>query len=83
MDQGDLDDLSTKNKKKLGDIVKEKYGIDFLFMDKYPLAVRPFYTMSDPNNKDLSNSYDFFFRGQEILSGAQRIHDLDLLIKRE
>jgi aspartyl-tRNA synthetase len=27
----------------------------------------------------LSNSYDFFMRGEEILSGAQRIHDPALL----
>ena len=27
----------------------------------------------------LSNSYDFFIRGEEIVSGAQRIHDADML----
>lgn len=47
--QDDYDDLSTENEKKLGDIVKEKYNTDFFIMDKYPLAVRPFYTMPDPN----------------------------------
>jgi len=46
--QDDYDDLSTENEKKLGNIVKEKYHTDFFFMDKYPLAVRPFYTMPDP-----------------------------------
>mmetsp|Transcript_24687 Transcript_24687/g.69288 ORF Transcript_24687/g.69288 Transcript_24687/m.69288 type:complete len:611 (-) Transcript_24687:1378-3210(-) len=82
IDQGDLDDLSTENEKKLGDIVREKYGTDFFFMDKYPLDVRPFYTMPCPNNPKLSNSYDFFIRGQEILSGAQRIHDPELIEER-
>lgn len=48
VDQDDYEDLSTVNEKKLGDIVKEKYGTDFFFMDKYPLAVRPFYTMPCP-----------------------------------
>ena len=80
--QDDFEDLSTTNEKKLGDIVKEKYGTDFYFMDKYPLSVRPFYTMPDANNPKLSNSYDFFIRGQEIVSGAQRIHDPDLLEER-
>ena len=51
-------------------------------MDKYPLSVRPFYTMPDPENPLLSNSYDVFIRGQEIVSGAQRIHDVNLLIER-
>ena len=49
VDQGDYDDLSTENEKKLGDIVREKYDTDFFIMDKYPLDVRPFYTMPDPN----------------------------------
>ena len=80
--QDEYEDLSTENEKKLGDIVKEKYKTDFFFMDKYPLAVRPFYTMPDPNNPKLSNSYDFFIRGQEILSGAQRIHEPDLIVER-
>ena len=43
IEQGDLDDLSTENEKKLGDIVKEKYGTDFYIMDKYPLSVQLFY----------------------------------------
>jgi len=29
-----------------------------------------------------SNSYDFFMRGEEILSGAQRVHDAKFLEKR-
>mmetsp|Transcript_41932 Transcript_41932/g.51055 ORF Transcript_41932/g.51055 Transcript_41932/m.51055 type:complete len:608 (+) Transcript_41932:60-1883(+) len=82
IDQDPYEDLSTETEKKLGDIVKEKYDTDFFFMDKYPLSVRPFYTMPDPNNPKLSNSYDFFIRGQEILSGAQRIHEPELLEER-
>lgn len=30
----------------------------------------------------MSNSYDFFMRGEEILSGAQRIHDPRLLSEK-
>ncbi len=76
------DDISTPQEKALGKIVKEKYGTDFYMMDKYPLSARPFYTMPDPNNPRWSNSYDLFIRGEEIVSGAQRIHDVDLLVKR-
>jgi aspartyl-tRNA synthetase len=78
----DLEDISTTQEKLLGKIIKEKYGTDFYFMDKFPLSVRPFYTMPDPKDENLSNSYDFFLRGEEISSGAQRIHDSDLLLKR-
>jgi aspartyl/asparaginyl-tRNA synthetase len=80
--QDDYEDLSTENEKALGNIVKQKYDTDFFFMDKFPLIVRPFYTMPDPENPKLSNSYDFFIRGQEILSGAQRVHDPEMLEKR-
>ncbi|CAI7999543.1 Aspartate--tRNA ligase, cytoplasmic [Geodia barretti] len=79
---GDEDDLSTPNEKLLGRLVKEKYDTDFYILDKYPLAVRPFYTMPDPHNPKLANSYDMFMRGEEILSGAQRIHDPQLLTGR-
>ena len=66
---------STTNEKRLGRIVREKYDTDYFIIDKFPMALRPFYTMPDPEDPTLSNSYDFFMRGEEILSGAQRIHD--------
>lgn len=78
----DFEDLSTENEKFLGKLVREKYDTDFYILDKFPLAVRPFYTMPDPEDGRYSNSYDFFMRGEEILSGAQRVHDADLLKER-
>jgi aspartyl-tRNA synthetase len=78
----DYDDINTSQEKLLGKLIKQKYDIDFYAIDKFPLAVRPFYTMPCPLNPLYSNSYDFFMRGEEILSGAQRIHDYDLLLKR-
>ncbi|KAK5780504.1 aspartate--tRNA ligase DPS1 PWA37_002510 [Arxiozyma heterogenica] len=79
---GDFEDLSTENEKLLGKLVREKYDTDFYILDKFPLAVRPFYTMPDAEDANYSNSYDFFMRGEEILSGAQRIHDPELLKER-
>ncbi|KAJ2999968.1 hypothetical protein HDV02_001225 [Globomyces sp. JEL0801] len=79
---GDFDDLSTALERTLGKLVKEKYNTDFYVLDKFPLAVRPFYTMPDPNMPGYSNSYDFFMRGEEIMSGAQRVHDAEFLTKR-
>ena len=58
-----MGDLSTPDEKFLGKLVKQKYHTDFYILDKYPLAVRPFYTMPDPSNENLSNSYDMFMRG--------------------
>ncbi|KAI8053423.1 hypothetical protein BDF22DRAFT_620127 [Syncephalis plumigaleata] len=79
---GDFDDLSTEAERLLGRLVKEKYDTDFYMLDKFPLVVRPFYTMPDPNMPGYSNSYDFFIRGEEIMSGAQRIHDSEYLKQR-
>jgi len=79
---GEYDDFSTAQEKLLGKLVKEKYDTDFYMLDKYPADVRPFYTMPDPKNPKYTNSYDFFIRGEEIMSGSQRIHDPALLVQR-
>ncbi|KAK3578799.1 hypothetical protein CHS0354_030217 [Potamilus streckersoni] len=82
VEMADTEDLSTPNEKLLGKLVKAKYDTDFYILDKFPLAVRPFYTMPDPEDNKWSNSYDFFMRGEEIMSGAQRVHDPDMLTAR-
>ncbi|KAL3474175.1 hypothetical protein BJX99DRAFT_232015 [Aspergillus californicus] len=69
-------DFSTAMEKQLGQIIRAKYDTDFYVLDKFPMAVRPFYTKSCPQDSRFSNSYDFFMRGEEIMSGAQRIHDV-------
>jgi hypothetical protein len=35
--------------------------------------------MPDPEDARYSNSFDVFIRGEEIISGAQRVHDPALL----
>lgn len=79
---GDYDDLTTALEKALGDLVKEKYNTDFYILYEYPSAIRPFYTMPCADNHQYSNSYDVFMRGEEIISGAQRIHSPELLVQR-
>ncbi|KAI0337629.1 aspartyl-tRNA synthetase, cytoplasmic [Trametopsis cervina] len=78
----DDEDLSTPAERKLGELVKEKYGADYYILDKFPTDVRPFYTMPDPENPKFSNSFDIFVRGEEILSGGQRIHHAPMLLER-
>jgi len=78
----DMTDFSTRAEKQLGKLVKAKYNTELYAVDKYPLSVRPFYTMPDPFNPVLSNSYDVFLRGEEIMSGAQRVHDPEFLTQR-
>merc|ERR1712127_897603 len=82
VEMGAEDDLTTPAEKLLGRLVRAKYDTDFFILDKFPLAVRPFYTMPDPTDGKHSNSYDMFMRGEEILSGAQRIHNPQFLEER-
>ncbi|TFY74104.1 hypothetical protein EWM64_g9907, partial [Hericium alpestre] len=82
VDRAVLDDINTENEKRLGRIVKAKYDTDYFIIDKFPMELRPFYTMPDASDPKLSNSYDFFMRGEEILSGAQRVHDPALLVEQ-
>lgn len=51
-------------------------------LHRYPVSARPFYTMLCEDDPNFTCSYDFFMRGEEILSGAQRIHDPVLLEER-
>jgi aspartyl-tRNA synthetase len=74
------EDLTTEAEKKLGEALKER-GHELYFVTKYPLKIKPFYTMPSDDPK-YSNSFDLEFKGREIISGSQRIHDYDLLVKR-
>ncbi len=74
------EDLTTETEKKLGEIMRKK-GIEFYFITKYPLKIKPFYTMPDRDSKH-SNSFDLEFKGREVVSGSQRVHDYELLVKR-
>ncbi|KAI9372001.1 hypothetical protein BJX61DRAFT_476298 [Aspergillus egyptiacus] len=72
-------DLGTRDEIRLGELVKEKYGTDYYILDKFPVDARPFYAMPDPDDQRFTNSFDMFVRGQEIVSGGQRIHDPHML----
>ena len=82
VEQSVHEDFTTEIEKKLGVLVKAKYNTDFYMVHRYPVAARPFYTMLCKDNKEFTNSYDFFMRGEEITSGSQRIHDPKILEQR-
>lgn len=73
------EDLGTRDEIRLGELVKEKYDTDYYVLDKFPRSARPFYTMPDADDDRFTNSFDMFIRGQEIVSGGQRIHDPHML----
>ena len=71
-------DIGTEDEKLLGDIMKEK-GQDFYFITKYPLEAKPFYAHPE---SDKARAFDLEYRGMELSSGAQRVHDPKLLEER-
>ncbi|MBQ9485427.1 MAG: aspartate--tRNA(Asn) ligase [Clostridia bacterium] len=71
----DMKDFDPAEEEMLGKYAKKELGSDFLFVTHYPSKKRPFYTMDDPANPEYTLSFDLLFRGLEITSGGQRIHD--------
>ena len=71
----DLYDIDPEEEQLIGKYVKEEYGADFVFVTHYPTKKRPFYAMDDPADPNYTLSFDLLFRGIEITTGGQRIHD--------
>lgn len=60
--------------------IQQEFG-NAVIIKEYPTAVRAFYSMPNQSNPDLCNSFDLIYNGFEICSGAQRIHNADMLTK--
>ncbi|GAA2019601.1 aspartate--tRNA(Asn) ligase [Terrabacter terrae] len=67
-------DLSPAHERALSEWAKAAYGSDFLAVEGYPMAKRPFYTHPQPDDERWSNSFDLLFRGLELTTGGQRLH---------
>ncbi|MCR4284746.1 MAG: aspartate--tRNA(Asn) ligase [archaeon] len=79
---GPKDDLDAEGEKLLFEIIKEKYGHEFVFVKDYPWSARPFYHMKQEKEKDLTKSFDLIWKGTEVTTGAQREHRHDILVKQ-
>ncbi len=75
-------DLEPEEEALIGRYFKEEYGADFVFVTHYPSKKRPFYAMDDPENPKFTLSFDCLFRGLEITTGGQRIHDYNELLAK-
>ena len=71
----DMKDFDPEEEQLLGKYAKKQFNSDFIFITHYPSKKRPFYTMDDPEDPEYTLSFDLLFRGLEITSGGQRIHD--------
>ena len=75
-------DLEPEEEVLIGKYAKEEWGSDFVFVTHYPSKKRPFYAMDDPEDPKYTRSFDLLFRGLEITTGGQRIHDYQTLLKK-
>ncbi|ERI94828.1 aspartate--tRNA ligase [Clostridiales bacterium oral taxon 876 str. F0540] len=70
-------DLDPEGEKQICEYAQKELGSEFLFLTHYPKAKRPMYAM--PAEGTLTHSFDLLFRGLEITTGGQRIHNYNQL----
>ncbi len=78
----DMKDFDPTEEELLGKYAKKEFNSDFIFITHYPSKKRPFYTMDDPADPEYTLSFDLLFRGLEITSGGQRVHDYNMQVEK-
>ncbi|MDF0590506.1 aspartate--tRNA(Asn) ligase [Candidatus Methanocrinis natronophilus] len=71
------DDLDTEAEKAVGSAIGEHY-----FMTEWPTAIKPYYTLPFEDRPEISRGFDLMHPSMELASGAQRVHDPDLLAEK-
>ncbi|MDI6876893.1 MAG: aspartate--tRNA(Asn) ligase [Methanomicrobiales archaeon] len=69
------DDIGTAAEKALGEEIGEHY-----FIVDWPTTIRPYYAMPYPEKPELCKAFDLMHPRMELASGAQRVHQHDLLV---
>ena len=75
-------DLEPEEEVLIGRYFKEEYDSDFVFVTHYPSKKRPFYAMDDPADARFTLSFDLLYKGLEITTGGQRIHDYQMILEK-
>lgn len=75
-------DMEPEDERAICEWAKKEKNSDFVFITRYPTSKRAFYTYEDAAEAPYSRGFDLLFRGLEINSGSQRIHDYDTLVAR-
>ena len=75
-------DLEPEEEVLIGRYFKEEYDSDFVFVTHYPSKKRPFYAMDDPADERFTLSFDLLYKGLEITTGGQRIHDYQMILEK-
>ena len=75
----DVGDMNNESEKLASQLIKEKYGHEFVFITDFSANKRAFYHM----RKDgVPQGYDLIWKGCEITTGAQREHRYEILKKQ-
>jgi nondiscriminating aspartyl-tRNA synthetase len=74
-----MGNIDSEGEQLLAQYVKKEFQSDFVFLTTYPASKRPLYTMPDERDSGMTRSFDLIFKGLEITTGGQRIHDYDQL----
>lgn len=71
----EADDLAPAEERWLGEWAQREHRSDVLVITGYPQRKRPFYTHPCPQRPGSTRSFDVLFRGTELVTGGQRLHD--------
>jgi len=71
----DEPDLAPEHERHIGRWALAEHGSDFVAVEGYPARKRPFYTHPEPGDPRSTNSFDLLFRGVELVTGGQRLHE--------
>ncbi len=74
------DDMTPEHERAICEWALKEHDCDFVFITEFPTDARAFYTMSKEGKT--SRGFDLLFRGLEINSGAQRIHNYAEIVAR-
>jgi aspartyl/asparaginyl-tRNA synthetase len=74
------DDMEPEHERRICEWALKEHDSDFVFITKFPTKIRAFYTMASEGEE--SRGFDLLFRGLEINSGAQRLHNYNELVER-
>ncbi len=69
------DDISTAAEKAIGEAMGSHY-----FIVEWPTSIKPYYAMPCEDDPSICNAFDLMHPRMELSSGAQRVHQHDLLV---
>lgn len=75
-------DLEPEEEVLIGAYFEEEYQSEFVFVTHYPSKKRPFYALEDPMDPKFTLSFDLLYKGMEVTTGGQRIHDYDRMVEK-